>query len=256
MGTTHISTFVHGTGVKALALTPCCWPRRREFARGDNAELRELAHMMCLKASSLDTYAVWAKHLWGMLATTAAEATASRGNPRREMAIGVHRDPNIISEKNILLTALKTGLRGCRATAFAQKRYVACARAGTWCRYAALREVYGMPIEQPFVDACGGGPGGRPHQHLKGNVKPLQSLISSQEPNDGNSQSHDSRRRGRKRRREQTAVDDAIILDHLVSRPVVDGTFPIGSAVRVCRLLNFVLIYPLCPQASFGVVAL
>ena len=143
--------------MKALALMPCCWPRRREFARANSDELRELAHLMCLKASSLDTYAAWAQHLWGTLVTAAAKAAAESGNPTGEMAIGVHRDPNILSEKNLLLTALKTGSRGCRSTASAQKRYVASARAGTWYRYAALREVYGMSIEHPLVDAGGGG---------------------------------------------------------------------------------------------------
>ena len=168
--------------------------------------------MMCLKASSLDTYTVWAQYLWGMVATAAEECAASQGNLQGELVIGVHRDANILSEKNILLTALKTGLRGCHATAHAHKRYIACARVGTWCRYAALREVYGMPIEQPFVDVGGGRPSGRPQQQLKGNVKPLHALVSSQKPSDGSS-------RERKRRRQQTAVDDAIILDHLVSRP-------------------------------------
>ncbi len=260
MDTTHVNAFVCGAGMKALALMPCCWPRRREFARANSDELRELAHLMCLKASSLDTYAAWAQHLWGTLVTAAAKAAAESGNPTGEMAIGVHRDPNILSEKNLLLTALKTGSRGCRSTASAQKRYVASARAGTWYRYAALREVYGMSIEHPLVDAGGGGggggPGGRPRPRLKGNVKPLHSLRSSQELS--NSSSHDSSRRGRKRRRQQTAADDAIILDHLVSRPplLMACLLWVLAATMQIQQAQFRFDPLVYAQASFGVLDL
>lgn len=214
------------TGIKALVLAPCCWPRRREFARGDEVELRELARLMCLKASSLDTYTSWAQHLWETLAAAAAAAADSStgSNGDREIVVGVSRDRDVLSDKNLLLTALKVKC-SCRAPAPAHKRYAATAGVGAWCRYAALREVYGMPIEQRTAKRGGAGPGARPHPRLRGNVKPLQSLLSSQDPGEDITDSSNletgnnsaSSNKGRKRRRQQAAVDDAIILRHVVS---------------------------------------
>ena len=68
-----------------------------------------------------------------------------------------------------------------------------------------------MPVERPVVDTGVDCPGARPHLRLAGNIKPLQSLLSSQDHNDGSSN------RGKKRRRQQATLDDAIILEHLVS---------------------------------------
>ena len=208
----------------ALVLSPCCWPRRREFTRGDSDELRELARLMCLKASTVDTYASWTHHLWGKLAA-AATTLDDDGDDETRMVIGTHRDRDILSEKNITLLALKKDRRSCNAAVHAHKRYVASAQVGAWSRYAALREVYGLPVER--MDTQGGRdePGARPHPPLLGNVKPLHSLLSSRDHSeDGlrrSSQTSDKIKSGdsskeEERRRQQTAADDAI-LDHVVS---------------------------------------
>ena len=127
------------------------------------------------------------------------------------MVIGMHQDANILSEKNRLLTALKTSLCTYTAAAPAHKRYVASAQVGAWYRYAALREVYGMPVERPVVVTGGDCPGARANVRLAGNIKPLRLLLSSQDRSDG------STSRGQKRRRQKATLDDAIILEHLVS---------------------------------------
>ena len=209
----------------ALVLSPCCWPRRREFARGDSDELRELARLMCLKASTADTYAAWAQHLWGRLAATAANTVEGDGGDETRMVLGTRRDRDILSEKNITLLALKKDRRSCNAAVHAHKRYVASSQVGAWSRYAALREVYGLPVEHMGMQGGRDKSGAcRPHPPLVGNVKPLHSLLSSREHGeDGfrsssqSSEQGDSSRRARKRRRQQTAADDAIILDHVVS---------------------------------------
>eukprot|EP01043_Picozoa_sp_COSAG02_P041714 COSAG02_NODE_3481_length_6671_cov_12.360012_6_plen_704_part_00 len=52
--------------VAGVVLSPCCWPRRRDF--NSDEELKELAVLLWAKAVSSDTYATWVLHLWGMLA--------------------------------------------------------------------------------------------------------------------------------------------------------------------------------------------
>lgn len=170
-------------------LTPCCWPRRRDFTQSDS-DLAELARLMRLKAVDRDTHHTWAKHLWALLA---APPIASVGE-EQEVAIGLQRDTEIHSEKNLVLTAVSKpqqpvmscvcaptvyGGRGCRtwnaAThkrhGGAQRRYVGSDGVGAWWRYTALREVYGLsrlPAES----------GQRPPQRLQGNVKPLRKLAA------------------------------------------------------------------------------
>ena len=82
-------------------LTPCCWPRRRDFSQSDS-DLAELARLMRLKAVDRDTHHTWAKHLWALLA---APPIASVGE-EQEVAIGLQRDTEIHSEKNLVLTAV------------------------------------------------------------------------------------------------------------------------------------------------------
>ena len=79
-------------------LTPCCWPRRRDFTQSDS-DLAELARLMRLKAVDRDTHHTWAKHLWALLA---APPIASVGE-EQEVAIGLQRDTEIHSEKNLVL---------------------------------------------------------------------------------------------------------------------------------------------------------
>ena len=140
-------------GVRALALSPCCWPRRREFARS-NTELRELARLMCLKASTHDTYTAWAEHLWGMIAASAAalpegrsssggsrsSSTAIGSSTRQQLVIGMCRDREMLSEKNLVLTALKTqplqplpaSTLGSHTNQAAHRRYAQSAGVGAW----------------------------------------------------------------------------------------------------------------------------
>ena len=220
--------------VAGLVLSPCCWPRRRDYNRTD-AELAELAGLMWLKASQSDTYTTWGQHLWRLLAAPGPgerrhnggdggeaagggasdigkQALSNRyvqqaigfdghsGKPEPEsepepepepmpypeheppkaahvdaISIGICRDTQVLSEKNIVLTAVKKqtiktlrpavwpmgeeGKVSAGSTAVvvdleahrqhalgAQRRYVRSAGAGLWWRHAALRETYGMGL--------------------------------------------------------------------------------------------------------------
>jgi hypothetical protein len=51
--------------VAGVVLSPCCWPRRRDF--NSDEDLMELAVLLWAKAVSSDTYATWVLHLWGLL---------------------------------------------------------------------------------------------------------------------------------------------------------------------------------------------
>jgi hypothetical protein len=210
--------------VAALVLSPCCWPRRKDYNRTDD-ELAQLAGLMWLKATSPDTYTTWGQHLWRLLAapSRAAAATAAtavgrlalsnryvqqaigfdghsapRPEPEPEpellgsdsdkrvaelpaapaVAIGIKRDLEVLSEKNILITACKkrdpNTVAGHREHALgAQRRYVSSAGVGLWWRHAALREVYGLSLP-------GAESGERPLPSLQGNTKPFRNLTRSQ----------------------------------------------------------------------------
>jgi hypothetical protein len=142
--------------VAAFVLSPCCWPRRKDYNSTDD-ELAELAGLMWLKATTTDTYTTWSQHLWRLLAAPTRPAPVAgcsgrRGNAsngasalgrsalhnryvqqaigfeghtasreaatgpvqatpqascKPAIAVGLKRDPEVLSEKNALITAVK-----------------------------------------------------------------------------------------------------------------------------------------------------
>lgn len=57
----------HGIeAVAALVLSPCCWPRTRDYS--SDQDLEQMARLMMQKAQSVDTYSTWARYLLAMAA--------------------------------------------------------------------------------------------------------------------------------------------------------------------------------------------
>jgi hypothetical protein len=186
--------------VQALVLSPCCWPRRRDYTRppgtgkkmtaeeekrrkdAENADLAELADLMWLKATQSDTYSTWGRHLWRLLAAPSAVpndadgSTDSSSGSREiaDIAVGISRDTEVLSEKNLVLRALRKQTVGTAGSLQqhalgAQQRYVRSAGTGLWWRNASLREVYGQPPPPPES-------GERPRPRLEGNTKYFRNL--------------------------------------------------------------------------------
>ena len=175
--------------VQALVLSPCCWPRKRDYTRPpgtgkkmsaedvklreetETADLAELAELMWLKATQSDTYTTWGRHLWRLLAAPSAALDSETAG----VAVGIARDTEVLSEKNLVLRALRkqpvNAVGALQQHALgAQQRYIRSAGTGLWWRNAALREVYGQAPPPPES-------GERPRPRLEGNTKQLRKAM-------------------------------------------------------------------------------